>query len=412
MADGTITIDTAIDKKGLKVGIREVEESAKRATSSLEKNIGEKTRLAIQKQIDALSKLNNQYVQQAQKVDELKQKIKELSAQKVETESYKNLTKEMDSLYKKSAELESKLSEWSKMGVPERSLGFKEVEKELNSVMLKMEEVERKQEEMRKSGTAYVNPENTQNYQSVSAKLTAEEQKLQDMGNRLETSYASIEQKIKSCGEAALKAGSKMETFAKATQKFSGKMITSGLDGIRRKIYEAAQATNNLVKRLLQISSNAIISGLKRISSGIFAIHKTANKSTFSLKRMLATSLLMAAVFRGISGTMSGVTTGFQNLAQYSQRTNADISLLMSSLTRLKNSLATAFAPILTVIAPILSSFIDMLSRAATYVGMFFASLTDRKHLQKRSKFRKIMLQGWEKQQRMQRKQPKHLSGI
>ena len=284
MADGTITIDTAIDKKGLKVGIREVEESAKRATSSLEKNIGEKTRLAIQKQIDALSKLNNQYVQQAQKVDELKQKIKELSAQKVETESYKNLTKEMDSLYKKSAELESKLSEWSKMGVPERSLGFKEVEKELNSVILKMEEVERKQEEMRKSGTAYVNPENTQNYQSVSAKLTAEEQKLQDMGNRLETSYASIEQKIKSCGEAALKAGSKMETFAKATQKFSGKMITSGLDGIRRKIYEAAQATNNLVKRLLQISSNAIISGLKRISSGIFAIHKTANKSTFAIK--------------------------------------------------------------------------------------------------------------------------------
>lgn len=181
MADGTITIDTAIDKKGLKVGIREVEESAKRATSSLEKNIGEKTRLAIQKQIDALSKLNNQYVQQAQKVDELKQKIKDLSAQKVETESYKNLTKEMDSLYKKSAELESKLSEWSKMGVSEKSLGFKEVEKELNSVILKMEEVERKQEEMRKSGTAYVNPENTQNYQSVSAKLTAEEQKLQDI---------------------------------------------------------------------------------------------------------------------------------------------------------------------------------------------------------------------------------------
>lgn len=379
MADGTITIDTAIDKKGLKVGIREVEESAKRATSSLEKNIGEKTRLAIQKQIDALSKLNNQYVQQAQKVDELKQKIKELSAQKVETESYKNLTKEMDSLYKKSAELESKLSEWSKMGVSEKSLGFKEVEKELNSVILKMEEVERKQEEIRKSGTAYVNPENTQNYQSVSAKLTAEEQKLQDMGNRLETSYASIEQKIKSCGEAALKAGAKMETFAKATQKFSGKMIASGLDEIRRKIYEAAQAANNLVKRLLQISSNAIISGLKRISSGIFAIHKTANKSTFSLKRMLATSLLMAAVFRGISGAMSGVTTGFQNLAQYSQRTNTDISQLMSSLTQLKNSLATAFAPILTVIAPILSSFINMLSRAATYVGMFFASLTGQK---------------------------------
>lgn len=390
---GTITVDTSVDEKGLKVGIREIEEFAKRATSSLEKNIGEKTKIAIQRQIDALSKLNNQYVQQAQKVDNLKQKIKELSEQKVETESYKDLQKEMDSLYEKSAELEGKLNEWSQMGVPENSLAFKEIEKELDSVILKMEKVEQKQKNMQDSGTAYINPKGTEEYQNTAGRLTVEEQRLQDMNNRLLTSYASVEQKMKECGAAALKTGEgiekcgdtaikaspKMESLAKAMQKFSGKMINSGLNGVKKKIHETMRAVDNLVKKLLQISSNIVISGLKRISSGVFAIHKTANKSTFSLKRMLATSLLMAAVFRGISGAMSGVTTGFQNLAQYSQRTNADISLLMSSLTQLKNSLATAFAPILTVIAPILSGFIDMLSRAATYVGMFLASLTGQK---------------------------------
>lgn len=390
---GTITVDTSVDEKGLKVGIREIEESAKRATSSLEKNIGEKTKIAIQRQIDALSKLNNQYVQQAQKVDNLKQKIKELSEQKVETESYKDLQKEMDSLYEKSAELEGKLNEWSQMGVPENSLAFKEIEKELDSVILKMEKVEQKQKNMQDSGTAYINPKGTETYQNTAEKLTVEEQRLQDMNNRLLTSYASVEQKMKECGAAALKTGEgiekcgdtaikaspKMESLAKAMQKFSGKMINSGLNGVKKKLHETMRAVDNLVKKLLQISFNIVISGLKRISSGVFAIHKTANKSTFSLKRMLATSLLMAAVFRGISGAMSGVTTGFQNLAQYSQRTNADISLLMSSLTQLKNSLATAFAPILTVIAPILNGFIDMLSRAATYVGMFLASLTGQK---------------------------------
>lgn len=390
---GTITVDTSVDEKGLKVGIREIEESAKRATSSLEKNIGEKTKIAIQRQIDALSKLNNQYVQQAQKVDNLKQKIKELSDQKVETESYKDLQKEMDSLYEKSAELESQLSDWAELGVPESALSFREVEKELDSVILKMEEVEQQQKNMQEAGTAYINPKGTEEYQNTAGKLTVEEQRLQDMNNRLLTSYASIEQKMKECseaaleaseeiedcGDAALEASPKAESLANAMQKFSGKMLNSGLNGVKKKIHETMRAVDNLVKKLLQISSNAVISGLKRISSGVFAIHKTANKSTFSLKRMLATSLLMAAVFRGISGAMSGVTTGFQNLAQYSQRTNTDISLLMSSLTQLKNSLATAFAPILTVIAPILSSFIDMLSRAATYVGMFFASLTGQK---------------------------------
>lgn len=390
---GTITVDTSVDEKGLKVGIREIEESAKRATSSLEKNIGEKTKIAIQRQIDALSKLNNQYVQQAQKVDNLKQKIKELSDQKVETESYKDLQKEMDNLYEKSAELESQLSDWAELGVPESALSFREVEKELDSVILKMEEVEQQQKNMQDTGTAYINPKGTEEYQNTAGKLTVEEQRLQDMNNRLLTSYASIEQKMKECSEAALEASEeiedcgdtaleaspKAESLANAMQKFSGKMLNSGLNGVKKKIHETMRAVDNLVKKLLQISSNAVIRGLKRISSGVFAIHKTANKSTFSLKRMLATSLLMAAVFRGISGAMSGVTTGFQNLAQYSQRTNADISLLMSSLTQLKNSLATAFAPILTVIAPILSGFIDMLSRAATYVGMFLASLTGQK---------------------------------
>lgn len=390
---GTITVDTSVDEKGLKVGIREIEESAKRATSSLEKNIGEKTKIAIQRQIDALSKLNNQYVQQAQKVDNLKQKIKELSDQKVETEGYKDLQKEADSFLEKSVELERQLRDWAELGVPENAISFREVEKELDSVIFKMEEVEQQQKNMQEAGTAYINPKGTEEYQNTAGKLTVEEQRLQDMNNRLLTSYASVEQKMKErgaaalktgegiekCGDTAIKASPKMESLAKAMQKFSGKMINSGLNGVKKKIHETMRAVDNLVKKLLQISSNIVISGLKRISSGVFAIHKTANKSTFSLKRMLATSLLMAAVFRGISGAMSGVTTGFQNLAQYSQRTNADISLLMSSLTQLKNSLATAFAPILTVIAPILSGFIDMLSRAATYVGMFLASLTGQK---------------------------------
>ena len=48
----------------------------------------------------------------------------------------------------------------------------------------------------------------------------------------------------------------------------------------------------------------------------------------------------------------------------------------MSSMTRLKNSSATAFAPVLTAVAPIMSRFIDMISRAITYVGMFVAALT------------------------------------
>ena len=55
----------------------------------------------------------------------------------------------------------------------------------------------------------------------------------------------------------------------------------------------------------------------------------------------------------------------------------------MSAMTQLKNSFATAFSPILTAVAPILTSFINLLAKAATYVGMFFAALTGQKSFTK-----------------------------
>ena len=53
--------------------------------------------------------------------------------------------------------------------------------------------------------------------------------------------------------------------------------------------------------------------------------------------------------------------------------------MLMSALTQLKNALATAFNPILTAAAPALTKFINLLSQAFTYVGMFFGALTGQK---------------------------------
>ena len=70
---------------------------------------------------------------------------------------------------------------------------------------------------------------------------------------------------------------------------------------------------------------------------------------------------------------------GFGNLAQYSEPVNAALSSLKSALLQLKNSLATAFAPILTAIAPALTTLINLVSKAATAVGMLVAALTGQK---------------------------------
>ena len=85
MADGSITIDVTEDDTGVKVGMKEIEASVKRMSSTVE-GLGDKAKIAIQKQMDSLTKLNNQCGQQEQKVAALKQRMKELSDQKIETE--------------------------------------------------------------------------------------------------------------------------------------------------------------------------------------------------------------------------------------------------------------------------------------------------------------------------------------
>lgn len=126
-----------------------------------------------------------------------------------------------------------------------------------------------------------------------------------------------------------------------------------------------------------------VVSGLGKRLAGLAqnftSTTNSANNASFSIGRMIGMSVLYSTVFGMISKVNSGIMTGINNLAQYSSATNASISSMMSALTQLQNSLATAFAPILSVVAPILTAFMNMLSKAITYVGMFIAALTGQK---------------------------------
>lgn len=126
-----------------------------------------------------------------------------------------------------------------------------------------------------------------------------------------------------------------------------------------------------------------VVSGLGKRLGGLAqnftSTSNSANNANMSITRMIGMSVLYSSVFGMISNVNSGIMTGINNLAQYSSATNASISSMMSALTQLQNSLATAFAPILSVVAPILTAFMNMLSKAITYIGMFIAALTGQK---------------------------------
>ena len=338
-SDGKITIDTEIDTSGMKAGSAEIEASARRMAASVS-GIGEKAKASMQKQMDAFSKMNQAYVQQEQKVDALKQKLKEIEAQKIETEEYKKLSAELAALEEEFDKVDAKQREWIGMGFSIDSGPLAELDKELDGIYEKMEKIQNQQKEMRTTGAAYENPQEMPIYQTTDSKLASEEEKLVQMNGKVWQSYEAIRNKAVE--------------------------YTKSLIGID----EASKKTSNSTNRLGSVFS--------RTSRSV----KNA-MSAFSVKTLLKYGLGIRTLFALVNKIRSAAVEGFRNLAQYSGGTNAALSSLMSAMTQLKNSFAAAFSPILTAVAPILTSFINLLAKAATYIGMFFAALTGQKSFTK-----------------------------
>lgn len=329
-ADGYIIIDTEINADGMKAGSKEVEAAVRRMASTVD-GLGNKAKIALNKQVSAFSKLNQEYAAQERKVEELKKKVSEYANQKIPTEEYKAIQNQIDRATKKLNALQQAQERFVETGGKRNSSSFKKMEYDIEELTNEIKYAEGELKGLEASGKAFTLGTDTKEAAADIERLSKEEQKLLNMNNRLGLSYASIKNKVDEYGKKLLGIDSAHKKAGNSSGKFADSLRSTG---------------------------------------------KAASTAHFGLKRMLGTSLLFSFVFRAISSAVNAVKSGFTNLAQYSGETNSSISLLWGSLETLKNSLATAFAPILSIVAPILSRFIDMLSTAASYVSMFFSFLS------------------------------------
>ena len=107
----------------------------------------------------------------------------------------------------------------------------------------------------------------------------------------------------------------------------------------------------------------------KKTKSGFAIGLKSKLKYTFGIRSLFALinklHSVMVEGFKNLAQFNDGVNP-----------TNTALSNLKAALTQLKNSFAVAFAPILTVVEPVLTKLINMLSTAMNYVGQFFTAMT------------------------------------
>lgn len=150
--------------------------------------------------------------------------------------------------------------------------------------------------------------------------------------------------------------------------------------GVTKAVNVATSAVKALVKELFKLTSNAILSPIKKLGNAISNIGKQANTSAPSLKQIgrafLQYGLGARSLYRLINKLRTALFEGFANLALVDQPFNAAMSSIISSLEYLKNAFAAAFAPIIQAVAPALSTFINMVAQAVTWVGQLIALLT------------------------------------
>lgn len=352
MADGKVTIDTAIDSNGLKAGSKELEAAVKRLASNID-GIGTNAKKSLEKQVTSFEKANQQYAAQEQKVQDLKAKIAELGNQKIPTEEFKEIGKQIDADTVKLNRLIEQQRIFEETGGRTNSRTYRARQLQIEELTNSIKYAKGEQEDLLASGWAYIAPDASKQTES----LYREEEKLADMNTKVQQSYNGVSTSV--------------SDYKNKITMLSG--ITNRLSAVGQK---ASGAIKNLARNLLQMAKGAIITGLKKIGAGILGIHKSANKSTISIGKMLKYLFGIRSLYTLFNKMRSALVDGFKNLVQYSGETNSAISSVMSALTQLKNSFATAFAPIVTTVAPYLVKFINLISECVTRVGMFVAALT------------------------------------
>lgn len=394
-ADGTILIDTTISEDGFKAGSKDIELAAKRMAKTVS-DIGDKSKIALQKQLDSFSKVNAQYAAQEKRVEALKKKIEEFNSQKIPTEEYAEIQNQIAETEKKLAALNERQEKFVNTGGKTNSKAYAGMQYEIEQLKKTLEYAKAEKEDLEKSGGAFTSGADTPAAQKAAAQLETEQQKLADVNNRVNTSFMALKQKIQEYGGSLAAAKGETSdyggTLDRVKQGFhslglgvkmlSGGILKTAAKGIKNIASLAAKASVSLGK----LVGKPILNGLVKMTTGMFGIHKSANKTTLSLKNLVKYGLGIRTLYALFGKMRSAVVEGFKNLAQYSGSTNKDISSLMSSMTQLKNSFATAFAPILSAVAPALNYLIGLLNTAVTAIAQFMAALTGKSTVVKATK--------------------------
>lgn len=402
MADGTIVIDTAIRKDGFDAGINEIEQALDGASAQFH-DYGDSVQKFIDDYMNGAGQASRYTNELKQQVETLKEQLKELEGkgqwfgdseydekylqyQKL-LQAAKDYKREIvsptpDAKMFNSSTLEGQIEKLSGdlMRLRNSGKGFGDETFDATATALKraqqsladyQKELFKTDEQRQKEAETARKQEEAQ--RRVNERLEEARQK--------EAAAAQEAARLSAIGENAKISNRRIVSLNKelAALEARQKELSKAGVGPGCKEYDSnARKIRRLREELSRYQSGAKASEkqTKKLNKSLDNTKKSAGGARMSMKRMLMMSLMFSTVFRALSAVASGLKSGTDNLAQYSDDTNRALSMLVSALTQLKNSFATAFSPAIEYAAPVLTKMISLLSEAVTWAAQLAAALT------------------------------------
>lgn len=339
--DGSIIFDTKIDADGFNKGTKNMSSKA----------------------ID----LKNKIAQTTREIKSLEDSLREMANTPIKTNISagieKDITKakeQLKSLYNKADEIgNAKQKDLADLGLGTEHLdSILSNDKEWNKVQQQITETENKLKEYEAKLKSVRSAEN-----STTGKDTAEYKEKQEKLTRLNEQLNTYKARL---GETESK------------EKTTSKQTNINTDILKK----FTTAVKNLGKKMKTVFSNTVVSGIKKIGSHLKNLFSHTKKTSSQMNGIAkALNRIKQAIggmllYKVIQGGIEALKDSLGEMAKESPAVNKQLSVLLTSFTYMKNSIATAFLPILTVVTPILTGLMDTLSKATNKVAEFFSALT------------------------------------
>ena len=333
-ADGSIVVDTELQTEGFDKGSKDMQRAVRSLQSKVD-GLAPTMKKAMRGSASALESFDAKAGPLRETISALEDKMAQLGKIRIPTEDYSWLQTEIAKAEKELDKLLNKEAMYEDMDVNKSSQKWKNLQYSIEQTKKKLEEYRADAAQMEEDGTSHTSGTDSAEYDQLSAALDAVKEQLDSMTQKVDRSTSALSR------------------FGKTVK--GG--VVGGLKGMVSMLGKGAAA-------MLRLSLRA---------------KKTHSSFNSGIGTLLRYGLGVRSLFTLMSKLRSALVDGYKNLAQYSSRTNAAISSLMSALDRLKNSFASAFDPILRAAAPALVTLINLISEAVSRIGMLVAALTGAK---------------------------------